>query len=96
MDQETRKFAAQVLGTIAYEAGRDCIPALDPELTELYAPGVGNAPIIQAWIDGWKFADMEYCRCCGKICTTEPCSKCGDPLCQDCTPPFGGHVCEPD
>jgi hypothetical protein len=36
-----------------------------------------------------------YCTCCGlggvKVV---PCPNCGELICQDCTPPFGAHVCE--
>lgn len=62
MDQKTKMFAAQVLGTIAHEAGKDCVPALDPELTKLYNPGAINIHIIQAWIKGWTLANL-----CGGI-----------------------------
>lgn len=58
MDQQTREFAAQVLGTIACELGMACVPALDLELTKLYNPGVENRRIIRAWIDGWTFENL--------------------------------------
>jgi len=39
----------------------------------------------------------KYCYCCGQgNRTLEPCPQCGEMLCQDCIPPFGGHVCGPD
>lgn len=39
----------------------------------------------------------EYCYCCGRgSVVVQPCPQCGELLCQDCAPPFGGHVCEPD
>jgi len=96
MDQPTREFAVQVLGTVAYEDGAPCIPALDPELTKLYYPGVGrNVPIMKAWVKGWTLANLAYCHCCGKgDVTLTPCPQCDVLLCQDCAPPFGGHMCE--
>ena len=91
MDQKTREFSAQVLGTIAHKAGKDCIPALDPELTKLYNPGLGNAHIIRAWINGWTLANLYTCYCCGKgDATLQPC-QCGELLCQDCK---DIHICE--
>jgi len=49
--------------------------------------------------DNWDQDDEEdrFCFCCGRGDKgLAPCPQCGKMLCQDCAPPFGGHVCEPD
>ena len=39
--------------------------------------------------------DGHFCYCCGRgNRTLTPCPQCGEMLCQDCAPDFGGHVCE--
>jgi len=36
------------------------------------------------------------CVCCNRgNVKAVPCPICGEPICQDCAPDFGAHVCEP-
>lgn len=56
-----KTFAAEVLGNIAYHAGKKRIPAHDPELMKLL---VGNQigagiPVLEAWILGWELASAQ-------------------------------------
>lgn len=48
--------------------------------------------LVDTWEEG---KEDHFCYCCGKgNVTLQPCLQCGKPLCQDCAPPFGGHVCD--
>ena len=37
-----------------------------------------------------------YCTCCGRRTVGLFYCRCGKLICQDCMPPFGAHVCEPE
>ena len=52
---------AAVLGTLAFNAGMKCIPALDKDLAPLFDGmkiGEGAAPIMKAWITSWHAANL--------------------------------------
>lgn len=80
---------------------------LDKELWEATVEKFGdeaeeifNTHEVTVEIDGDYFIvsiGQDFCRCCGKGSEDlTPCPQCGEPLCQNCLPPFGAHICEPE
>ena len=52
---------AAVLGTLAFNAGMKCIPALDKDLAPLFDGmkiGEGALPIMKAWLASWHAANL--------------------------------------
>ena len=52
---------AAVLGTLAFNSGMKCIPALDKELAPLFDGmkiGEGALPIMKAWLASWHAANL--------------------------------------
>ena len=87
---------------IVNEVARDAMNEIAPD-GYYFGSHSGNDSDYGYWLeDDWDLDDKDdeedhFCFCCGRGDKgLEPCPQCGKMLCQDCVPPFGGHVCEPD
>ncbi len=59
MTEEDRIFRAKILGTVAFRAGKSCVPALDQNLIDMLSELGTNEGILKAWIRGWTFANLK-------------------------------------
>jgi len=63
---------------------------------EYYQPRGGGATLTRWVAEQLNEEPKLVCVCCNRgNVKAVPCPICGEPICQDCAPDFGAHVCEP-
>ena len=94
-DKDHPAWQSEVMGWILGGIAWDAMDEIAPD-GYYFGAHPGDGADYGFWlVDGWE--DKETCYCCGRgDMVVQPCPQCGKTLCQDCMPPFGGHVCELD
>ena len=87
----------ETMAWILYEVAWDAMNDIAPD-GYYFGANPGDGADYGYWLDDdWKEEEDDFCYCCGRgNRTLTPCPKCGEMLCEDCTPPFGPHVCDLD